>query len=49
MEKKEGNSVITKLDFEGRVREVARIISGSNITDEALEFARAHLNKGAKS
>ncbi|WP_334085911.1 AAA family ATPase [Helicobacter typhlonius] len=49
VEKKEGNSVITKLDFEGRVREVARIISGSNITDEALEFARAHLNKGAKS
>ena len=48
VEKKEGQSVISKLDFEGRVREVARIISGSNITDEALSFARAHLNKGAE-
>ncbi|TLD96304.1 DNA recombination protein RecN [Helicobacter jaachi] len=38
-------SVITKLDYEGRVKEIARIISGANITPEALEFARTHLDK----
>lgn len=47
VEKNDGNSIIKKLDFEGRVREVARIISGSHITNEALEFARTHL-KGRK-
>lgn len=45
VEKNDKGSSITKLDFDGKVREVARIISGSNITQEALEFARAHLNK----
>ena len=48
VEKQDGYSTITKLDFEGRVREVARIISGSNITPQALEFARAHLAQGKK-
>ncbi|WP_300733084.1 AAA family ATPase [uncultured Helicobacter sp.] len=45
VEKRGQSSVITKLDFEGRVQEVARIISGSNITPQALEFARTHLSK----
>lgn len=43
VEKAQDSSVITKLDFEGRVKEIARMISGANITNEAMEFARKHL------
>ena len=44
VEKSQDSSIITKLDFEGRVKEIARMISGANITNEAMEFARKHLN-----
>lgn len=44
VEKTKDSSVITKLDFEGRVKEIARMISGANITNEAMEFARKHLS-----
>ncbi|RDU60259.1 AAA family ATPase [Helicobacter marmotae] len=45
VEKVGEHSCIRKLDYDGRVREIARIISGSNITPQALEFAKAHLGK----
>lgn len=43
VEKCHDGSVVRKLDFEGRVREVARMISGANITNEAMEFARKQI------
>lgn len=44
VKKSKDSSIITKLDFEGRVKEIARMISGANITNEAMEFARKHLS-----
>ncbi len=43
VQKQGEKSIVTKLDEEGRVQEIARIISGAKITAQALEFARAHL------
>jgi len=39
-------SKVEKLDFEGRKREIARIISGSKITDSALSAAEELLLAG---
>lgn len=44
--KEEGASRAFPLAGEERVREIARIISGSTITDEALSYARLLLDKG---
>lgn len=42
--KKTGDtSTIIELDYEGRVQEIARMISGANITQQALDFAKSHL------
>ena len=41
--KKDGKSVVTLLDKEGRVNEIARMISGANITQKALNFAKEKL------
>lgn len=38
-------STLVELDFEGRVKEIARMISGSEITPEALEFAKKQLSQ----
>lgn len=38
--KKDGESFVRELDFESRVEEIARIISGESISQEALKFAR---------
>lgn len=43
IEKSESGSSITLLDKEGRIKEIARMISGANITNEALEFAKEKL------
>lgn len=43
--KKEGKSEVRLLDKEGRIEEMARMISGANITKEALEFARKRLKE----
>lgn len=36
-------SKIVKLDYQGRVQEIARIISGANVTTQALAFAKGYL------
>jgi len=42
---KDGNdSHVSELEFENRIDEIARIISGDNITDEAKKFAKELLN-----
>lgn len=38
-------STLVELDFEGRVKEIARMISGAEITPEALEFAKKQLSQ----
>ncbi|QFR49270.1 AAA family ATPase [Sulfurimonas lithotrophica] len=38
--KENGESKVTRLDFENRIDEIARIISGDKISDEAKKFAR---------
>lgn len=41
--KTENGSNITLLDKQGRIEEIARMISGANITDKALNFAKEKL------
>lgn len=41
-------SSITLLNYEGRVRELARMVSGANITNEAIEFAKTRLSEYVK-
>ena len=36
---------VTELDYDGKVSEIARIISGSNITDSTIDTAKQMLNK----
>lgn len=43
VEKKTNESTVRKIDKEERVRELARMVSGENITQEALEFTRTLL------
>lgn len=43
--KKDGKSEVRLLDTEGRIEEMARMISGANITKEALEFAKKRLEE----
>lgn len=43
--KKDGKSEVRLLDIEGRIEEMARMISGANITKEALEFAKKRLEE----
>ena len=46
--KKEGESHVKELDFDERVNEIARIISGESITGEAKGFAKELLNLSTK-
>ncbi|PAF52151.1 AAA family ATPase [Helicobacter sp. 13S00477-4] len=41
--KKDGKSKVKLLDNQGRIEEMARMISGADITKEALEFAKKRL------
>lgn len=41
--KAENTSLVTLLDKQGRIQEIARMISGANITDKALNFAKEKL------
>lgn len=41
-------SSITLLNYDGRVRELARMVSGANITNEAIEFAKTRLSEYVK-
>lgn len=41
--KADNGSKITLLDKQGRIQEIARMISGANITDKALNFAKEKL------
>ncbi|PAF54007.1 DNA recombination protein RecN [Helicobacter sp. 13S00482-2] len=43
--KKDGKSKVQLLHKEGRIEEMARMISGANITKEALEFAKKRLEE----
>lgn len=43
IEKEEDTSRVVKLDFEGKAREIARMISGDKITDDALSHAKKML------
>ena len=45
---KEAKSSITLLNYDGRVRELARMVSGANITNEAIEFAKTRLSEYVK-
>ena len=45
VDKKDGVSSVKKLDEIGRVDEIARMISGENITDDAYTFAKNLLNE----
>ncbi|TLD80342.1 DNA repair protein [Helicobacter sp. MIT 11-5569] len=44
IQKQPNGSTITELDKQGRIQEIARMISGDSITKEALEFATKRLN-----
>ncbi|MDQ1264361.1 MAG: repair protein RecN [Campylobacterota bacterium] len=46
--KKGDTSYVRELDFDDRVDEIARIISGENITQEAKQFAKELLNLNTK-
>lgn len=48
VEKGKEKSSITLLNYEGRVRELARMVSGANITNEAIEFAKTRLSEYVK-
>ena len=48
VEKGQEKSSITLLNYEGRVRELARMVSGANITNEAIEFAKTRLSEYVK-
>lgn len=45
VDKQDGVSTVTKLDETSRVDEIARMISGENITDDAYTFAKNLLNE----
>jgi len=45
VDKKDGISTVTNLDSSSRIDEIARMISGENITDDAYSFAKNLLNK----
>lgn len=45
VDKKEGQSTVKKLDENSRVDEIARMISGEDITDDAYTFAKNLLNE----
>lgn len=45
VEKKDGQSVVKKLKENERINELARMVSGEEITDEAIEFAKTLLIK----
>lgn len=49
VQKGEEGSLIKRLDFEERVREIARMISGSHLSQEALDFARKKLSNETPS
>lgn len=40
VDKKDGKSTVKALDYNGKVNEISRMISGESITKEALEFAK---------
>lgn len=44
VDKNKGTSIVKKLDTQGRVNEISRMISGENITEEAVRFAKNLLN-----
>jgi len=44
VDKNKGTSIVKKLDRQGRVNEISRMISGENITEEAIRFAKNLLN-----
>ena len=44
IQKQSDTSIITELDKQGRIQEIARMISGDSITKEALEFATKQLS-----
>lgn len=48
VEKENGISKVRKLDFDERIKELARMISGDKISKEANEFAKKLLQKDAK-
>ena len=48
VEKGQEKSSITLLNYDGRVRELARMVSGANITNEAIEFAKTRLSEYVK-
>lgn len=45
VKKEKEGSAIYELESEGRILEIARMISGSNLTQEALEFARKKIQE----
>lgn len=45
VDKKDGVSTVIKLDEDSRVNEIARMISGENITEDAYSFAKNLLNE----
>lgn len=40
VDKKDGKSIVKKLDNQGRINEISRMISGEKITEEAVKFAK---------
>ncbi|MGX3044940.1 AAA family ATPase [Helicobacter sp. T3_23-1056] len=48
IDSKKAKSSITLLNYDGRVRELARMVSGANITNEAIEFAKTRLSEYVK-
>lgn len=45
VDKKDGVSIVKKLDDDSRIDEIARMISGENITEDAISFAKNLLNE----
>jgi len=45
VQKQQDESKVTPLDHEGRIKELSRMISGEEITDEAVNFAKSLLEK----
>ncbi|MCV6607077.1 MAG: DNA recombination protein RecN [Campylobacterales bacterium] len=45
IEKKDGGSWVKKLDFDGKAKEIARMISGDKITDDAFNHAKKLLGE----
>ena len=46
VEKQDDISIVKELNYEERIKEISRMISGENITQEAREFAKKLLQKG---